>query len=258
MPLFGYFRKRKTASRDLCYDEPMQLVLTNELLLEAYRQGLFPMAYSAGSPYIHWVCPEMRGQLSITDMHIPRSLKKDVRQALRSPDVKILINTDFEGVIKGCAGEDINRPETWINDQIRKAFIALHKKGHAHSVEYWENGLLKGGLYGLALGGAFFGESMFSRTDNASKICLVHLAARLWRGGFTLLDTQFINDHLKQFGVYEVPHAEYVEELQETAQRKADFLLSGIREDKLIEDYFEMRSTKPAPHHPNQIEQSGP
>ena len=221
----------------------MQLVLTNELLLEAYRQGLFPMAYNAGSPFIHWVCPEMRGQLSISDMHIPRSLRKDVRKALKNESIEIKIDTAFEKVIQGCAEIHESRPETWINDQIMEAFINLHHGGHAHSVEYWENDTLKGGVYGLRLGAVFCGESMFSRVPNASKIALVHLAARLWKGGFDILDTQFTNDHLEQFGIYEVPHKTYSKAVKIAAEKEADFYLEGLSEDDIIKEYFEMRDS---------------
>jgi len=189
----------------------MQLVLTPELILEAYAQGLFPMAYNAESPYVHWICPEERGQLSITDIHFSRRLIKTIHKAPYS----IRVNSDFSGVIAMCAETDTGRPETWINDSIRDVFIKLHRQGHAHSVEAWAHDddhgdVLVGGLYGLAIGGAFFGESMFSRANDASKITLAHLVARLWKGGFTLLDTQFVNDHLKQFGVYEVSHEQYL------------------------------------------------
>lgn len=222
----------------------MQLVLTNEILLEAYRQGLFPMAYSAGSPFIHWVCPDMRGQLSIHNMHIPKSLKKEVLKTIRSDNIKIFIDRDFQGVIEFCAEDHESRPETWINDQIMDAFINLHKEGHAHSVEYWQDGELKGGLYGLKIGGLFCGESMFSRVPNASKICLVHLVARLWRGGFKLLDTQFVNDHLTQFGVYEIAHKIYVEQVKKAAVLETDFFLEGVSEEQIIKDYFAMRQSK--------------
>lgn len=215
----------------------MQLVLTPELMLAAYGQGLFPMAYSAGSPYIHWICPEKRGQLSITNMHIPRSLLK----AMRKADYEIRIDTCFADVIQGCAVKTPGRPETWINDAIMKAFLQLHERGHAHSLEFWANGELAGGLYGLAHGGAFFGESMFSRQPNASKIALVHLAARLWKGGFEILDTQFSNDHLKQFGVYEVPHTEFRKSLEKVSKQDAEFRLAGIDEAAILSEYLEMR-----------------
>ncbi|GJL85829.1 MAG: leucyl/phenylalanyl-tRNA--protein transferase [Micavibrio sp.] len=218
----------------------MQLVLTTELLLEAYKQGLFPMAYSAGSPYVHWICPEMRGQLSIEDIHIPRRLKKTLRSGL----YEVRINTAFEEVIKACAVSAPDRPETWINDPIIEAYCKLYKDGYGHSVECWKDGELIGGLYGLAIGGAFFGESMFSESRDASKVALIHLVARLWKGGFTLLDTQFINDHLKQFGVYEVPHKDYIEQLKSAICIEADFQLQGINEDQMIEYYLEMREER--------------
>lgn len=215
----------------------MQLILTPELLMEAYRQGLFPMAYNSGSPYIHWICPEMRGQLSITDIHIPRRLQKTVEHA----PFEIRINSDFEGVLRGCAEPTPKRPETWINAAIFKVFCDLHKRGDAHSVECWKNNKLVGGIYGLAIGGAFFGESMFSRERDASKVALLNLVARLWKGGFTLLDTQFVNDHLKQFGVYELPHDEYKKYLEEALKIKGDFLLPGLSQEKIMEDYLANR-----------------
>ena len=221
----------------------MQLILTPELILEAYAQGLFPMAYNAESPYIHWICPEERGQLSITDIHFSKRLIKTIRSA---PYI-IKTNTDFSGVIAMCAENTDTRPETWINDPIRDVFIKLHKAGHAHSIEAWhdtEDGeVLVGGLYGLAIGSAFFGESMFSRANDASKICLAHLVARLWKGGFTLLDTQFVNDHLKQFGVYEVPHKEYKAQLDQALAIEADFG-ADIDEAALVAEYFEMRKDR--------------
>jgi len=224
----------------------MQLVLTPELILDAYSQGLFPMAYSAGSPYVHWVCPEERGQLSITNIHFSKSLKRKIR----NEPYTIKINSDFSGVIAMCAENTDTRPETWINDSIRDVFIKLHHQGHAHSIEAWQEHddeeILVGGLYGLAIGGAFFGESMFSRATDASKIALAHLVARLWRGGFTLLDTQFINDHLKQFGVYEVTHEQYKMQLDESVNVPADFHLHGreIDENDLVKAYFEMRTAQ--------------
>ena len=217
----------------------MQLVLTPELILEAYRQGLFPMAYNAESPYVHWICPEERGQLSIKDIHFSKKLIKTIRRA----PYTLKINNDFSGVIALCAENTSDRPETWINDSIQNVFIQLHKAGHAHSVEAWIDDELVGGLYGLAIGGAFFGESMFSRADDASKICLAHLVTRLWKGGFTLLDTQFVNDHLKQFGVYEVSHEAYKIQLDGAVQVDADFTLENcnLSEHERVLAYFEMR-----------------
>ena len=212
----------------------MQLVLTPELILEAYRQGLFPMAYNSGAPYVHWICPEMRGQLPIKNLHIPRRLKKTIRRGA----YEIKINTAFEDVIRQCAEPQENRPETWINESIMNVFCQLHTRGDAHSVEYWQEGQLTGGVYGLAIGGAFFGESMFSHTRDASKIALVHLTARLHSGGFTLLDTQFVNDHLQQFGAYEIPYEEYKSVLNKALQVKGNFLLEGKSEAEILDVFL--------------------
>jgi leucyl/phenylalanyl-tRNA--protein transferase len=221
----------------------MQLVLTPELLIEAYKQGLFPMAHSAGSPYLHWICPEKRGQLSITDLHIPNSLEKVLKNKKnRNVSFQIKINTDFEGVIRGCAASTQDRPETWINDEILKTYCELHRRGGAHSVEYWEGEALMGGVYGVSIGGAFFGESMFSRTSNASKIALVHLCARLWKAGYSVLDTQFVNDHLKQFGAYEIAHTDYKKILDKAVKQQSDFMLSGLSEQSLIHQYLTMHA----------------
>lgn len=216
----------------------MQLVLTPELILEAYRHGLFPMAYSGDSPYVHWICPEMRGQLSITDIHIPRRLK----QTLKRAPFDMRVDTAFEEVIKACATPKEKRPETWINPSIIKSFTALHERGHAHSIECWQGDQLVGGVYGLRIGGAFFGESMFSNVRDASKVALIHLAARLWKGGFDIFDTQFVNDHLKQFGVFEIPHAAYMEILSPALERQADFTLRGQSQDDILKEYLEMRA----------------
>lgn len=213
----------------------MQLVLTSELLIEAYKHGLFPMAYSGHSEYVHWVCPENRGQLPIETFHIPRSLKKQIR----SKSYRIKVDQRFREVMEYCAEETDNRPETWINNQIIEAFTKLHRQGHAHSVEYYEDDVLLGGVYGLKIGAAFFGESMFSRTPNASKIALCHLVARLWKGGFTVLDTQFINDHLLQFGAYELSHHDYIQKLHGAIDTRADFHLSGMDERAIITEFLE-------------------
>ncbi|MGB0719673.1 MAG: leucyl/phenylalanyl-tRNA--protein transferase [Bdellovibrionales bacterium] len=214
-------------------------MLTPDLVIEAYRQGLFPMSYSADSPYVHWVCPEMRGQLSIRRIHFSRSLIKTIRGELYA----VRVNTDFEGVITGCAAPTDKRPDTWINDHIIDVYTRLHRKGYAHSVECWQGDQLVGGIYGLAIGGAFFGESMFSFARDASKIALAHLTARLWQGGFTLFDTQFVNDHLQQFGVYEIPHKEYMKRLNASLSQKSDFMMGGqdIDEQALFFDYLERR-----------------
>ena len=217
----------------------MQLVLTPELILEAYRQGLFPMAYNSGSPFVHWICPDFRGQLSIEEMHIPKRLQKTL---LKHP-YRVTTDKNFNGVIQGCAESRPERPETWINPAIMKVFCELHERGFAHSVECWNGRELVGGIYGLEIGGAFFGESMFSTETDASKIALVHLIARCWKAGFKLFDTQFINNHLLQFGVYELPHAQYKKTLDKALKAKPDFKLEGSSEKEILEDYLNFRKT---------------
>ncbi|WP_434712909.1 leucyl/phenylalanyl-tRNA--protein transferase [Rhizobium sp. YTUHZ045] len=179
--------------------------ITPDILLRAYSIGLFPMAESADDPEIFWVEPELRGVLPLGDFHISKSLAKRVR---RKP-FEIRFDHDFDQVIAACAEETSGRPSTWINQTIRSLYSTLFEIGHAHTVEAWEGDQLVGGLYGVSLGSAFFGESMFSRRTDASKICLVHLVDRLREKGFTLLDTQFTTEHLKTFGAIDVPKAEY-------------------------------------------------
>ncbi|MDR7146782.1 leucyl/phenylalanyl-tRNA--protein transferase [Rhizobium sp. BE258] len=179
--------------------------ITPEILLRAYSIGLFPMAESADDPEIFWVEPELRGVIPLDDFHISKSLAKTIR---RKP-FDIRFNHDFDAVISACAAETSERPSTWINGTIRQLYSTLHRIGHAHSVEAWEGDELVGGLYGVSLGAAFFGESMFSRRTDASKICLVHLVERLKDKEFRLLDTQFTTEHLKTFGAIDVPKDEY-------------------------------------------------
>lgn len=212
---------------------------TLELFLEAYRHGIFPMAEKADDLHYNFYAPEMRAQLSITDLHIPKSLLKRIKQV--PYDIKI--NTDFSSVIDACAESAVGRESTWINKPIRDCFIELHNQGYAHSVEAWENNKLVGGLYGLAIGAVFCGESMFSRATDASKICLIHLCARLHKGGFTTLDTQFVNDHLKQFGVFEIPQKEYEIKIKTEMDKQADFILEGKKEEEILENYLRGRST---------------
>lgn len=208
-------------------------------LLNAYAHGLFLMADDRDTP-AHWYTAEQRGQLPITSLHIPRSLKKYMRKT----PYHITINQDFEAVIKACAAQTTERTETWINEEIEQSFITLHQQGHAHSVEYRdETGQLLGGLYGLSLGGTFCGESMFSRSPNASKIALIHLCARLYKGGYKILDTQFKNDHLGQFGIYEISHQNYLAELHRHLTIQTDFLLHGINEKEILEEYWQHRQT---------------
>jgi leucyl/phenylalanyl-tRNA--protein transferase len=193
--------------------------LTPELLLKAYSVGLFPMAESADDPALFWVDPERRGVMPLDGFHVPRSLRKTVRR--HAFDVSC--DSDFVGVVRACAEATPTRPSTWINEEIVRLYAALHQMGNAHSVECRRDGVLVGGLYGVALGGAFFGESMFSRATDASKVALVHLVARLKRGGFLLLDAQFITQHLARFGALEVPRAKYRRQLATALAQPARF-----------------------------------
>ncbi|MDX2073906.1 MAG: leucyl/phenylalanyl-tRNA--protein transferase [Alphaproteobacteria bacterium] len=189
----------------------MTKTLTPELLLSAYAQGIFPMAPDRHSDTLHWYRPEQRGILPLDDFHAPKSLAKFMKK--RPYD--LTINQDFRAVITACADTPRGYEKgTWINDEIIEAYCALHALGHAHSVEVWQEEALVGGLYGVSLKRAFFGESMFSRAPNASKIALVHLVGWLRENNYTLLDTQYVNEHLLQFGVREIPRGEYMKLLQ--------------------------------------------
>jgi leucyl/phenylalanyl-tRNA--protein transferase len=194
-------------------------ILNPDLLLRAYRLGLFPMAESRTSRALHWLDPEARGVLPLDRFHLPRSLLK----TLRAEKFQVTADADFPGTIAACAAARTNRPDTWINPEIERLFIDLYELGFAHSVESWQNGELVGGLYGASLGGAFFGESMFSTETDASKIALVHLVARLRLGGFSLLDTQFITSHLARFGTIEISRARYHVLLAEAVDQPARF-----------------------------------
>lgn len=194
-------------------------LLSPELLLRAYAAGIFPMADSRAARGIFWVDPRLRGVLPLDAFHVPRSLKKTVR---RKP-FEVRVDSRFEAVIRACAEPRPGHPDTWINEPIVQAFVHLHELGHAHSVECWREDKLVGGLYGLALAGAFFGESMFSRETDASKVALVHLVARLRFGGFALLDVQFVTEHLARFGVVEIPAREYLQRLGRALATRAIF-----------------------------------
>ncbi|RMF07572.1 MAG: leucyl/phenylalanyl-tRNA--protein transferase [Alphaproteobacteria bacterium] len=193
--------------------------ITPELVLHAYTQGMFPMAESGEARDVFWVDPERRGILPLDAFHVSRKLRRLVR---REP-FRITVNTAFRQVIRCCANGEGERSSTWINATIMELYTALHAKGYAHSIECWEGEDLVGGLYGVALGAAFFGESMFHRRRDASKVALVHLVARLRFGGFTLLDSQFVTPHLRQFGAVEVPREEYQGLLREAVSSSADF-----------------------------------
>lgn len=191
--------------------------ITPDLLLRAYAHGLFPMADDAESEDLFWLDPPMRGVLPLDGFVIPRRLRRTVRRGR----FELRFDTAFDEVMRACAAPAPDRPKTWINDRILALYTALHAIGHAHSVECWADGKLAGGLYGVALGGAFFGESMFSRATDASKVALVHLVAALREGGFTLLDTQFTTPHLARFGGREIPQADYKAQLARALARDA-------------------------------------
>jgi leucyl/phenylalanyl-tRNA--protein transferase len=177
------------------------------------------MAESADDPALYWIEPQHRGILPLHAMHVPRRLARTVRAG----SMPVTFDTDYDGVIEGCAAGRPGRRSTWINSRIRSLYRDLFELGHCHTVEVWSEGKLAGGLYGVALGGAFFGESMFSYVRDASKVALVHLAARLVHGGFTLLDTQFVTDHLRQFGTIEVDRDEFHRLLEASLKVRADF-----------------------------------
>ncbi len=193
--------------------------LKPELLLRAYAVGIFPMAESRYDSEIHWIDPELRGILPLEGFHIPRRL----RRKLRRGDLEVRVNTAFGQVIRECATPAPDRRDTWINPTIEQLYTHLHRMGFAHSVECWRQERLVGGLYGVSLGAAFFGESMFSRASDASKVAMVHLVCRLRKGGFELLDTQFQTPHLRQFGVIEIPREDYRTRLAKAVRRPAQF-----------------------------------
>lgn len=190
-----------------------------DLLLRAYASGVFPMAESADDPEIFWVRPETRGIIPLDAFHVPRSLQKTIRHGI----FEIAVDRDFEAVIAGCAEARFERETTWINGPIREAYGELFARGHCHTVEARQAGRLVGGLYGVTLGRVFFGESMFSRERDASKVCLVHLVERLRERGFVLLDTQFTTEHLRRFGATDVPRGRYERLLEEGLQGEASF-----------------------------------
>jgi leucyl/phenylalanyl-tRNA--protein transferase len=191
--------------------------LTPEILLRAYRAGIFPMAESADDPELFWVDPKLRGILPLDGFHLSRRLRRVVRQGR----FEIRVDSDFAATLAGCAEATDKRPNTWINHEIVRLYTALFAAGAAHSVETWQGDELVGGLYGVSIGGAFFGESMFSRIADASKIALVHLVALLRQGGYRLLDLQFLTPHLAQFGAIEVPRADYRRLLAEALRYRA-------------------------------------
>ncbi|MBN9598783.1 MAG: leucyl/phenylalanyl-tRNA--protein transferase [Afipia sp.] len=203
------------SSRDSATSE-----ITPEVLLRAYACGIFPMAESADDPTLFWVEPELRGVIPLAGFRVSSRLARTVRSNL----FRVTVDTAFSQVIDGCAAPQPGREDTWINRRIRELYAALYRIGHCHSVEVWKDSDLVGGLYGVTLGSAFFGESMFHRATDASKVALVHLVARLIAGGFTLLDTQFVTDHLRSFGAVEVPRRRYRVMLDQAVAQNADFM----------------------------------
>lgn len=198
---------------------PFEVEITPELIVRAYKAGIFPMAEDATDEDLFWVSPEMRGIIPLDGFQPSSSLRK----AIRRSGYVTKVDTDFEGVIEGCATVGKDRNSTWINQTIRSVYGELFRRGIAHTVEVWDAGELVGGLYGLAIGGAFFGESMFHRRTNASKIAMAHLVERLNAGGFVLLDTQFLTDHLASLGGIEIPRALYEERLAAALEVEGDW-----------------------------------
>jgi len=202
------------ASRDAAFVE-----ITPEVLLKAYACGIFPMAESAEDPALYWIEPEQRGVIPLDRFRVSSRLARPVR----SERFTVVCNRDFEAVIDGCAAPAPGRGRTWINQRIRNLYLGLYRIGHCHTVEVYDGDALVGGLYGVSLGRTFFGESMFYRARDASKVAMVHLVARLRATGFRLLDTQFVTDHLKTFGDVEVPRKQYHKLLAEALVGEADF-----------------------------------
>ncbi|KFC72560.1 Leucyl/phenylalanyl-tRNA--protein transferase [Devosia sp. LC5] len=198
---------------------PFDVEITPELIVRAYRAGIFPMAEDAEDEDLFWVSPEHRGVIPLDGFQLSTSLRK----AIRKSSFVIRVDTDFPAVIEGCATVGKDRNSTWINATIRGVYGELFRRGIAHTVEVWDGPNLVGGLYGLAIGGAFFGESMFHRATNASKMAMAHLVERLNAGGFVLLDTQFVTDHLASLGGVEIPRAEYEEQLAGALQLEGDW-----------------------------------
>lgn len=194
--------------------------ITPDILLKAYAAGIFPMAEDADDPSLFWVEPQERGVIPLDAFHVSKRLARTVR----SDAFTVRVDHDFDAVIAGCAAPELDRTRTWINARIRRLYGELFDLGHCHTVEAYDaEGRLAGGLYGVRLGAAFFGESMFHRTRDASKVALVHLAARLKAGGFRLLDTQFVTDHLAQFGAVEVPRRAYKHLLRDAITAEAEW-----------------------------------
>jgi leucyl/phenylalanyl-tRNA--protein transferase len=199
--------------------DPFDIEITPELIIRAYRAGIFPMSEDAEDEDLFWVSPEMRGIIPLDGFRLSTSLRK----AIRKSGFVVKVDTDFDAIIEGCAQPDEGRETTWINRTIRAVYGELFRRGVAHTVEVWDGDDLVGGLYGLAISGAFFGESMFHRRTNASKMAMAHLVERLNVGGFVLLDTQFVTDHLASLGGIEIPREHYEERLAEALLIQGDW-----------------------------------
>jgi leucyl/phenylalanyl-tRNA---protein transferase len=198
-----------------------ELEITPQVLLKAYSCGIFPMAESADDPALYWIEPQARGVLPLDHVHISKRLARTIRQDV----FDVRVNSDYERVIDGCASAKPGRMTTWINDRIRGLYRELFDQGHCHTVETWRDGRMVGGLYGVSLGGAFFGESMFSTETDASKVALIHLVGRLIHGGYVLLDCQFLTDHLQQFGTIEIDQVEFHKRLTAAMEKRGKFML---------------------------------
>ena len=195
------------------------LEITPDLLLKAYRIGVFPMGERRDDPKLYWLDPQNRAVLPLDGFHLPKRLARTVR----SGQFEVTADTDFAGVMRACAEPRPGHPESWINEPIIDLYTELHASGHAHSIECRTDGKLVGGLYGVTVGAVFFGESMFSRVRDVSKVALVHLVARLIKGGFRLLDCQFMTEHLRAFGAVEIPRDDFRGLLADAIDRPADF-----------------------------------
>ncbi len=216
--------------------------ITPEVLLKAYACGIFPMAESADDPALYWIEPERRGIIPLEGFHVPARLARTVR----ADTFSVVCNRDFEGVIDGCAAPKPGRTRTWINSRIRALYRGLYDLGHCHTVEVYEGERLVGGLYGVSLGRAFFGESMFHDARDASKVALVHLVARLRAGGYRLLDTQFVTDHLKIFGALEVPRRQYHRLLEAALVGEGNFLALAPQTPLAGDDALKLATEPPA------------
>jgi leucyl/phenylalanyl-tRNA---protein transferase len=227
------------ASRESAFVE-----ITPEVLLKAYACGIFPMAESADDPALYWIEPEMRGIIPLEAFHLPSRLARTVRTTAFT----VHVDRDFDAVIDGCAEPKRDRNRTWINVRIRRIYRSLFDAGHCHTLEVYDGETLVGGLYGVSLGRAFFGESMFHHARDASKIALVHLVARLKTGGYRLLDTQFVTEHLRSFGAVEVPKRRYHRLLEDALVGHADFAALPLERPISGEEALAILKNRPLAH----------